>query len=449
MKRLRLTTQLNLIFTVVTLTTAILFLIIFQLSLTKLFEQQNITQLNNYTQEIAAKKIEEHNNGVPTLITPDNNNGFIIYKIKGKTIVQEDVARLDTKITDSAPIILENETHYFEKEIQRLLSRTNYDETSFQTSVKLSKTIYISGFITPYDKTTNLLIVGITDSRYTKGLKSIFLYTVEIAFLILMIFGNLLILMWARLLVGRIEVLNNRVLSLPKTDYKNPIQIEGRDELTKLAQSIETMREEIKLNEDTKQQMLHNISHDLKTPIAVILSYAEAIKDGISDTNEASEIIIQANKINRKISQLLHLNRLEYLKDASNFTNVKVKNVIERIVTNYKYKFSNIQTKLDNSIYFCIEDNLEIAIANIIDNAVRYVRSVIKIELKNKKLTIYNDGENIEKDVIKHIFSPYEKGNKGNFGLGMSISKTTFNHFKLDLKVENTKDGVLFTIEPF
>ncbi|PKK96935.1 MAG: sensor histidine kinase, partial [Tenericutes bacterium HGW-Tenericutes-3] len=72
----------------------------------------------------------------------------------------------------------------------------------------------------------------------------------------------------------------------------------------------------------------------------------------------------------------------------------------------------------------------------------------IVITLKQKKLTFFNDGEPISQKFVDRLFRPYEKGSKGQFGLGMSIVQKTCTHFNLKLKVENVNQGVMFTIEP-
>ncbi|TNF09083.1 MAG: ATP-binding protein, partial [Bacillota bacterium] len=104
--------------------------------------------------------------------------------------------------------------------------------------------------------------------------------------------------------------------------------------------------------------------------------------------------------------------------------------------------------KLDDSTYYGIKDNLYTAFNNIIDNAIRYAKTKIIIELVNKKLTFFNDGEPISKNFIEQSFKPYEKGQKGQFGLGMSIVQRTCEHFNLKLSVENVNQGVKFIIEP-
>jgi len=95
-----------------------------------------------------------------------------------------------------------------------------------------------------------------------------------------------------------------------------------------------------------------------------------------------------------------------------------------------------------------VRENIYVAISNIVDNAVRYVQTKIVIQLKSKKLTIYNDGEQIDEALIPKIFKAYEKGSKGQFGLGLAIVKETLDRFNLKCEVANYQNGVLFTIEP-
>ncbi len=76
----------------------------------------------------------------------------------------------------------------------------------------------------------------------------------------------------------------------------------------------------------------------------------------------------------------------------------------------------------------------------------RYAKSTIKITAKNNRLTLYNDGPNIDKDLLEGIFTPFRKGIKGEFGLGLSIVKKTLLLMNYDIKVKNEKKGVSFII---
>ena len=77
----------------------------------------------------------------------------------------------------------------------------------------------------------------------------------------------------------------------------------------------------------------------------------------------------------------------------------------------------------------------------------RYVKENISIEISNKKLILFNDGESIDESIINDIFSPYKKGMKGQFGLGLSIVKKSCKLLGYDVRVENVKKGVRFIIE--
>ena len=76
----------------------------------------------------------------------------------------------------------------------------------------------------------------------------------------------------------------------------------------------------------------------------------------------------------------------------------------------------------------------------------RYADKTIKITAKNNRLTLYNDGPNIDPALLEGIFTPFRKGIKGEFGLGLSIVKKTLNILGYDITIKNEKKGVSFHI---
>ena len=211
------------------------------------------------------------------------------------------------------------------------------------------------------------------------------------------------------------------------------------------------MREELYENEKIKQEMLHNLSHDFKTPIAVIKTYAEAIQDGVEDNNvSANKIIEQSEILKKKVNRLIQYNRLEYFNTEKNFEDVRMYDIINDIVINYKHQVENINFILDldeNVTFKGFSENWYTVVDNIIDNARRYAKTEIKIVLKENRLRIYNDGDHIEDKFIDKAFKPYEKGSKGQFGLGMSIVQKTVDYFNMNLHVVNEDIGVSFIID--
>ena len=89
----------------------------------------------------------------------------------------------------------------------------------------------------------------------------------------------------------------------------------------------------------------------------------------------------------------------------------------------------------------------EAIIDNLLANFTRYAKKEIKITIKNGKITLYNDGPNIDPNILNNIFSPYKKGIKGQFGLGLSIVKKTIHLFGYEITVNNEKNGISFRIK--
>ncbi|MDL2292586.1 HAMP domain-containing histidine kinase [Acholeplasma sp. OttesenSCG-928-E16] len=441
MKKFKLTTQINLIFTLVTVLIGLIFIFILEYSYQKERESININQLSRYFEEVF--------NGYKAGEFPSNNkkyhdkfNGHIIWERKSNGIIEFDLANiypqnennaenLVREIREKTPNLTLN--HYFGK-----LRHEGREISYFVSTNSLKAT-------DPID----FMVIAFTDNSYILSMENMSNTIVRIVFIILIIIGNLIILMWSRALADRITKLESQIKNLDDNNYSKEILITGNDEITDLARTVDNMRKTIKNNETTKQEMIHNVSHDFKTPIAVIKSYAEAISDGISDPNEAEVIIKQADALTLKVQQLLELNKLAYLESSDNFEEIKIKDVIINVVNNHKYQ-SNVKVfmDLDDSTLLGLKENFYVIFSNILENGFRYAKTKIVVTLKNKTISFYNDGEHIDQKYIDEGFKPYEKGDKGQFGLGMSIVQKTAEHFNLRLKVDNIDQGVIFILEP-
>ena len=225
------------------------------------------------------------------------------------------------------------------------------------------------------------------------------------------------------------------------------------DALYSLDNAINKMRLYLKENEEYKNQMYQNISHDFKTPITVMKSYIEAYEDKVlSEEKTMSVIKEQINKLEIKVHSLLYLNKINYIKDK----NQKLSDTydVSLILTSSLEKFKmarpdvnfkiNIDTK--NTVFRGSKDMWEAIIDNIMGNFIRYANKEISITLKNNKIIFYNDGPNIDNNILNNIFTPYEKGINGIFGLGLSIVKKTLQLLDYDIFVKNEKKGIKFII---
>jgi two-component system sensor histidine kinase CssS len=288
----------------------------------------------------------------------------------------------------------------------------------------------------------------VTDDIYPRTMAKNVAGEVILLFFLFTITSICIIYLWSTVFVTRIRKIQHHIINLPKNKYKVEYVDDSLDEIGELSRSIEDMRIEIGSNEETKREMLQNISHDFKTPIAVIKSYAEAQLDGMADEDASKIIIAQTEILKKKVNRLLQYNSLEYLEKNKEFEEVDMNELITEVVTNYKYLTDiNIELDLSKDIKFNgYKENFYTVVDNILDNAKRYAKTKIKIVLRENRLRIYNDGDHIDEQFLNSVFKPYEKGSKGEFGLGMSIVKKTLDFFNYNLKVVNEEIGVSFII---
>lgn len=356
--------------------------------------------------------------------------------------------------SEVAYIYVNNENIYISNNLNKvigldspkeILSKINKEEGKFL----YNKKVYYYSTIT----TNNTRRIALTGSSYINDMRvsifKIILLVVGITFIIV----SMVILIWSNNLVNRIKKLKEKIDNLNNDNYNHKIKYDYEDEISTLEVALEKMRVYLKEEEEYKNQMYQNISHDFKTPITVMKSYIEAFEDGVITDKEAVKVSKeQLSKLEGKVHSLLYLNKLNYFKDKKDI--IKERCDVSKVVFDSVDKFSlvrnDVKFTLDidekNTIFKGSSEMWEAIIDNILNNFIRYANKEIKITIKNNKITLFNDGPNIDKDVLNNIFSPFEKGVNGVFGLGLSIVKKTLTFLNYDINIQNTKNGVKFII---
>ena len=263
----------------------------------------------------------------------------------------------------------------------------------------------------------------------------------------------LILMVWIANLIYPLRQIRTYISKL-RLDEPAELKIQRRDEIGDVARALTDMQEELSRQTREKQEMIQNISHDLKTPVATIKSYSEAIKDGIYpyDTLEKSiDVIIEhADRLENKVKSLIVLNKMEYLQDsAEEGDHLCMNDVIDKVVLSLKVIRPEISLikMYDQKIYFHGEEEpWRIVVENLVDNALRYARTEIRIVLNPGELCVENDGELIKEEDRKKIFRPYEKGTNGKFGLGLSIVYRVATTYGYHVEAENISGGVRFRI---
>jgi len=296
-------------------------------------------------------------------------------------------------------------------------------------------------------------VVTLADERLgALARSSMFSTAFNVTFIILgMLFMVLMI--WIIGIIRPINLLKESMDKIKKGD-KVDIKFTRTDEIGKLAEAVLDMQAELIRAEKSKEEIIHNISHDLKTPIATIKSYAESILDGPYETLEKSVDVIyeHADRLEKKVYSLLFLNRFGYMLHEEKVRNdVQIADLIKKVILGAKVIRPEVAINLQlyEVLYTGTDESWRVVIENLMDNALRYAKTKINITLNSDyELIVENDGLPIDESITDTMFKPYEKGVGGQFGLGLSIVKRVCTQYGYQVTANNTTNGVAFIIKP-
>ena len=389
----------------------------------------------------------------PKVLLPIYEKNIYLYLKNPLDVVQNDTfsKEIDSKI---AYIYIENDVITVSSNMNKV---TNLPTNQIIKNIKgeygkfnyKNKTYY---YYTKKDESSYR--VAITSDAYIRQMRTDILEALFPVLFITLLLMIAIVAWWSQFLAQKIHHLKEKVDNLDNDKYVDKYTYKVDDELKVLSNAIDEMKLTLLKGEEYKNQMYQNISHDFKTPLTVIKSYIEAIEDGVQDEKHGLKIIKQEiKKLEIKVHSLLYLNKLTYFKDMDNYKSdvINVTEILEQSVSKFKITRPDIKWQIDildkKTDFKGSIDMWEAIIDNILSNFIRYANKIIKITIKNHRITFYNDGPNIDENILNDMFTPYKKGIKGQFGLGLSIVKQTLTLLGYEVSAKNEKTGISFTIK--
>lgn len=233
----------------------------------------------------------------------------------------------------------------------------------------------------------------------------------------------------------------------------------------------ELLRDIEKKNEMEKMrtEFLSNVSHELKTPIALIQGYAEGLKEGVNDDEESRnyycEVIVdEASKMNQMVQKLLTLNQLEFGNKTVSLERFDVVDLIRNYLQSSLLlcEQKGVQLKMEDypPIHVWADEfGVEEVFNNYFTNAMNHVdgEKIIEVRVQpteNKvRVSVFNTGAPIPEDSIAHIWEKFYKVDKartrayGGSGVGLSIVKAIMDSMNQPYGVLNYDNGVEFWFE--
>lgn len=263
---------------------------------------------------------------------------------------------------------------------------------------------------------------------------------------------------------------------------RNEIAILGQN-INALSQTLETTISELKSAnnelkrdiekktkiEEMRKEFLSNVSHELKTPIALIQGYAEGLKEGISEDQESRDfycevIMDEASKMNQIVKRLLALNELEFGKNTVTMERFDITALIGNYLSSAellcRQKEIRIQMGEYPAIYVWADEYMvEEVFGNYFTNAMNHVEEngVIDVKLVKQddavRISVFNTGKPIPEESLPFIWDKFYKVDKartreyGGSGVGLSIVKATMEAMNRAYGVKNYDNGVEFWFE--
>lgn len=293
-----------------------------------------------------------------------------------------------------------------------------------------------------------------------------------------------------------IEELNEIANGMANLNFSKKYRIQdNEDEINELGRSINTLSDKLeetinKLRtsnmelerdieakskiDEMRKQFISDVSHELKTPIALIQGYAEGLVENVNSDEEnrkfyAEVILDEANKMDKLVKRLLELMKLEYEDRKFNDTTFDLVELINEVIRNSKVVLAEqnieIEFKNDTPIMVYADDfYIEQVVTNYFTNAIKNiteVNGVKKIKITTKKgkeegkirVCVHNTGKNIAEENLQRIWTRFYKVDesrnrgKGGTGIGLALVKAIMNKYKSKYGVVNKKDGVEFYFE--
>lgn len=233
----------------------------------------------------------------------------------------------------------------------------------------------------------------------------------------------------------------------------------------RLQQDIEQKEKMEKMRTD----FMGNVSHELKTPIALIQGYAEGLKEGVSDDPESREfycdvIMDEASKMNQMVKNLMTLNQLEFGDEnveSQRFDLTElIRGVLQSMEIMAQQKEAKVQFRQKDPVYVWADEfKAEQVVRNYVSNAFNHLDGDRVVDVKiipardKVKVTVFNTGTPIPEEDVPHIWEKFYKVDKahtreyGGNGIGLSIVKAIMDSFHQEYGVNNYDNGVEFWFE--
>ncbi|MED1612232.1 HAMP domain-containing sensor histidine kinase [Bacillus paranthracis] len=323
-----------------------------------------------------------------------------------------------------------------------------------------------SFFVKYMTKGDMLILVGVSIANSNEIIKTLNTFYVFILGMTILL---IIVLVWilSKTITTPLKELSDVAEDISRLKFKK-IEVKTNDEIGDLATSINIMSEKLhEAHEDLTDRNEHlkrfmgDVTHELKTPIALVKAYSMGIKDGLDDGTYIDTIIKQTDQISNLIEELLRFSKLE--RDVLQKEEFSIKSLLQSIIEKHKIELDSkkidlhVNYNVGDAIIYADVNKMSMVLQNLISNAIKYtINQNVKITLEDRNESVYfqiQNGMNAEqmKDIDK-IWEPFyvlessrSKDHSGT-GLGLAIVKSILERHGFDYGVSTIEGEIRFYI---
>ena len=278
----------------------------------------------------------------------------------------------------------------------------------------------------------------------------------------------ILIYFMAKSILKPLKKVTKATKQLARGNFDVRLAISSRDEIGELADTFNSVAEDLGKYENTRRGFVANVSHELRSPLTSMQGLVQGILDGTipidQQENYLNVVLDETKRLNYLINDLLDLSQIESGKLAFELKNIDINELIRRCLITFESKISaknievEVEIKDEKQFVSADENRIKQVMMNLIDNAVKFTPEggTIKIFTSETSASIFvnvnNSGEAIEAEDLPYVFERFYKADKSHTrtqegtGLGLSIVKKILVGHGQNIWVKSTpKDGTTFT----
>ncbi|MGK0468313.1 sensor histidine kinase [Clostridium sp.] len=253
-------------------------------------------------------------------------------------------------------------------------------------------------------------------------------------------------------------------------NFSVKIKSKSRDEIGRLASTINYMGEELSKIEQLRKDLIANVSHELRTPLSLILGYAETIRDVTGNVaqkrDKQLEIIIEeSERLSKIVDDILNLSQIQAGYVNFSKTQFNINELLERVIVKFQIlsEKTSVDIVLENNVDAIVEGDeirIEQVMYNLVNNAFNHTKRFGHIIIrakeaeKNIRIEVADTGIGISEENLKHIWDRFYKTDKvegiksTGTGLGLTIVKTILESHGFEYGAESEKGtGTIFWFE--